>query len=185
MDPSALGLALLLGATAASGWYQAAATAHRQGEEVRTIALCDQGLARQTDWRLLRLRAEAYQYLGRYDRAEADLLAGLQAAPDQAELLEGMGWLRLFQQRPAEAETWLRQALQQDADSFWIQLNLAHALLLQHRQQAAATVYCRLSRRPEGHQLARLLEHDFARLRQAGVALPAPGQARPDCALSE
>ncbi|PIQ23215.1 hypothetical protein COW36_19040 [bacterium (Candidatus Blackallbacteria) CG17_big_fil_post_rev_8_21_14_2_50_48_46] len=121
---------------------------------------------------LLRIRAETYQYLGLFEEAEADLQVGLKREPQNTELLEGLGWLRIFQKRFAEAEKILEQALALDPESFWIQLNLGHALLLQHKDTLAFKRYCGLAHSGDGPMLGDALKKDFSKLTRFEIFHP-------------
>lgn len=138
------------------------------------IELLTQALASSKEpVRVLRLRAESWQYLGDYQKAEADLQAGLKLAPNhaelQAELLEGLGWLKLFQKDYSGSEQALHQALAQHPDHYWAKLNLAHALLLQNRHREALKTYCELAQTESDKPLGQLLAKDYQRLNAKGV----------------
>jgi Flp pilus assembly protein TadD len=120
----------------------------------------------------LRLMAESYQYLGRFAEAEAVLTAALERYPQEALLLEGMGWLKLFQKDFKAAESWLRKAWLQEPDGFWIQLNLAYALLFQGKEAEAFALLCQLVRSPEGPSLGTAMKKDFAKLAKFKITHP-------------
>lgn len=123
----------------------------------------------------LRLMAESYQYLGRFAEAEAVLTAALERFPQEALLLEGMGWLKLFQKDFNTAESWLRKAWLQEPDGFWIQLNLAYALLFQGKEAEAFALLCQLGRSPEGPSLGTAMKKDFAKLAKFKITHPDSG----------
>ncbi|PKL77619.1 MAG: hypothetical protein CVV27_04925 [Candidatus Melainabacteria bacterium HGW-Melainabacteria-1] len=179
-DLLAMGLALSLGmgayslpALAQDQTLKAARLAHEDGRYTEAIAILSRGLkARPHDAGMLRLRAEAYQYLGNLRQAEADLRTGLTASPADPNLLEGMGWLKLFQRDYVGAEAWLRRALDQDPEHAWARLNLAHALLLQARDAEAIALYCALLQTDIRETVGQSMSKDFARLRSQGISHP-------------
>lgn len=124
----------------------------------------------------LRLLAESYQYLGQFAQAHAVLKAGLERFPNHPLLLEGLGWLKLFESDFSGAEFWLRKALKEEPDGFWIQLNLAYALLFQAKESAAFQLLCQLGRSPEGPSLGTAMKKDFAKLRKFQITHPHSAQ---------
>ena len=172
-----LGLGLCFGFQALAAEPEALLDAGRkaqgQGRYSEAIVLYSRGLeATPQDIRLLRMRAEAFQYLGNLAKAEADLRAGLALAPDDPALLEGMGWLKLFEKDFTGAESWLRKSLVQEPENFWAQLNLAHALMLQQRLPEARALYCRLAQTPDGQGLGTYMHKDFGKLQQQKIVHP-------------
>lgn len=159
---------------AETGSGKAAEKAFDQGEYAQALSLFEAALKANPDriyW--LRLQAESYQYLGRFAEAEAVLNTALQRFPQQALLLEGLGWLKLFQKDFKAAESWLRKAQQEDPDGFWIQLNLSYALLFQGKEPEAFQLLCQLGRSPEGPSLGVALKKDFAKLAKFKITHPA------------
>ncbi len=147
-----------------------AQTAQKSDNHQQAIELLTQALVSSKEpASVLRLRAESWQYLGDYQKAEADLQAGLKLAPDHAGLLEGLGWLRLFQKNYSGAEQALNQALAQNPRAYWARLNLAHALLLQNRHREALQQYCELVQTEPDKPLGQYLAKDYQRLNAKGV----------------
>jgi tetratricopeptide (TPR) repeat protein len=152
---------------------KAAEKAFDQGHYAEALVLFEQALQAEPDriyW--LRLMAESYQYLGRFAEAEAVLNTALERFPQEALLLEGLGWLKLFQKDFKAAESWLRKAGEQEPDGFWIQLNLAYALLFQGREADAFELLCQLGRSPEGPSLGTAMKKDFAKLAKFKITHP-------------
>jgi tetratricopeptide (TPR) repeat protein len=147
-----------------------------QGNYAEALVLLNQLLESEERIHWLRLQAESHQYLGHMDTAEVILKKALQKYPYQPEILEGLGWLALFQGEFKRAEYWLLQASELDRDSFWIQLNLAYAWLFQGRENEAFRQLCQLGASPEGPSLGTVLKRDFAKFRKFKLTHPASEQ---------
>jgi len=143
----------------------------RYAEALALFKLALQKEPNRRDW--LRLQAESYQYLGHFAEAEQVLNNALKRFPNDPLFLEGLGWLKLFEKDFKAAESWLRKAGEQDPEGFWIQLNLAYALLFQGRESDAFLLLCQLGRSPEGPALGSAMQKDFAKLAKFKITHPA------------
>lgn len=126
--------------------------------------------------------AEDARAAGDHEAAAAHMVAGIAAderlTPDAHDrLAEDFGALAfdyLFTRNFKKAEDAARAGLEQKPDALWISGNLAHALLLQGREDEAMAVY----HENAGRQLAsgmtweNVVKDDFSALRAAGIDHP-------------
>lgn len=166
----------LQAAERASDLLEQARTAQKAEHHQEAIELLNQALEAKPKGpeavKILRLRAESWQYLGDMTKAEADLKSGLEqarTAAEKVEVLEGLGWLKLFQKDYPAAEDFLSQALALDPQHYWARLNLAHTLLLQNRHGKALILYCGLAQASPDKPLSQVLAKDYARLNAHGI----------------
>lgn len=141
-----------------------AAKLHRQGHYPEVLSCLKfwnrfQGRERL---RALRLRGEAYQYLGELELAWLNLQYGLLLDPHNVSLHEGLGWLAIFQKDYREAQLRLRQASALAPENLWVQLNLGLSYYLDQQHEKAFAIWePHLQSALAGRTFAERLEADF------------------------
>ncbi|PYD75939.1 tetratricopeptide repeat protein [Novacetimonas pomaceti] len=106
----------------------------RQALSAYTRALALSGTLEGDDWRILFGQSIAYDRLGDWKHAKAGLLQALRMAPNEAELLNDLGYSMVEHgDDPAAAENYLRRALALSPDDGqirdsvgWVMLRLGH-----------------------------------------------------------
>lgn len=155
--------------------YQAGSEAQRQGDDAQALRAYERALELappKQQARILRLRAEVYQYRGELALAWLDLSYALLLSPDDPSLYEGLGWLQIYHHDYPAAVRALTQAAQLEraqrgtkVPNLWIPLNLGLALYLNGEPEKAWSIWGpHLNQRLGSGNFSEALEKDFKRL---------------------
>ena len=140
-------------------------------------------------------RENAYYYLGRLASAFGSLndiasalqmaepsargyaeIASANATPENkekaADALNRLAWLQMLSNNAAAAEASARQALALLPDSDFIQVNLAHALLVSGKEHEARAIYMQVASQSagDGRTMRDVILQDFEVMEKAGIA---------------